>query len=265
MVRGFARRTNLGVLNTWGLKGLFEWDSPFHLGTAGLQERDFELAGVHEVDEVVGVDLDEAESPRALLGNLTEVTSHDLDRLAGRVGRAAAAPPRSRLYTELAAVVGPLYADERAPLNPARASADLAAALPSGGLVVADPGPAGLWVARTFPTTELGSVLVPARRSPAAAVTFGAVGARDGRPTIAVTTDPVDGPTAAAIEGARADGLAMVVAVWGTDAPPLSPADHVNALRAALVEPGVTVVPVAVDFGPTRLLVDVAGPVRAWT
>ena len=61
---------------------------------------------------------------------------------AGRTDR----PP---LYTELAAVVGPLYDVAGSP--PARAAA-LAAALPEDGVVVARPGLLGFWLARTFPT-----------------------------------------------------------------------------------------------------------------
>src|ERR1700712_3719702 len=57
----FAERTGLGVLNAFTAKGLFRWDSPFHLGTGCLQERDLELAGAgpDSVVLVVGVDIDE--------------------------------------------------------------------------------------------------------------------------------------------------------------------------------------------------------------
>ena len=41
-----ARKGGIGIVNTWGAKGVERWDSPFHFGTAGLQERDFELAGL---------------------------------------------------------------------------------------------------------------------------------------------------------------------------------------------------------------------------
>ncbi len=40
-----AAAGSLGVLNTWGAKGVFDWRSRHHLATAGLQSRDFELAG----------------------------------------------------------------------------------------------------------------------------------------------------------------------------------------------------------------------------
>ena len=49
--RGLQRRATSGtigvpVINTWGAKGVFRWDSELHGGTAGLQARDFELARV---------------------------------------------------------------------------------------------------------------------------------------------------------------------------------------------------------------------------
>ncbi|HXY93909.1 MAG TPA: thiamine pyrophosphate-binding protein, partial [Acidimicrobiia bacterium] len=43
-LRTLAEETGLGVLNVFTAKGLFRWDSPFHLGTAGLQLHDFALA-----------------------------------------------------------------------------------------------------------------------------------------------------------------------------------------------------------------------------
>jgi thiamine pyrophosphate-dependent acetolactate synthase large subunit-like protein len=244
-VRRFAARTNLGVLNTWGLKGLFRWDSPHHLGTAGLQERDFELAGVLQADVVLGVGLDHDESPPELLGNLTEIDVDELDGWAERLGRAVDDPARPPLYTELAAALQPLYASTSVPLSPARAVAELAAVRPDGAIVAADPGPAGLWVARTFTTTELGSVRVPARP-----------GDRwfdvDG-PRIAVTVAPVD----------RDPVGDTVLVVWGAG-DVASVEVHRAQLSAALAANGPQVVEVPVDLSLTRVLVDVAGPVRAW-
>lgn len=245
-VRRFAERTNLGVLNTWGLKGLFRWDSPYHLGTAGLQARDFELAGVLDADVVLGVGLDHDESPPALLGKLEEIDVAALDEWAKRLGRADDPPARPPLYTELAAALQPLYASEAVPLTPARAVATLATVRPEGAVVAADPGPAGFWVARTFTTTELRSVRVPASRD---ARWFDVDGAR-----LAVTLAPVD----------REPVGDCVLVVWGGSSP-VSAADHERELRAALTAGGPHVVEVAVDLSCTQVLVDIAGPIRAWT
>ena len=70
---------------------------------------------------------------------------------------------------------------------------------PTEGLVAADPGPAGLWIARAFPTLVPGSVIVPAARQPGFAAAAALVAALDDRPAIAVTTDPVDPLTEAVL------------------------------------------------------------------
>ena len=57
-LQAFARRVGCGVVNTWGAKGVFRWDDPLHFGTAGLQARDFELAGLGDVDVLVTTGLD---------------------------------------------------------------------------------------------------------------------------------------------------------------------------------------------------------------
>jgi thiamine pyrophosphate-dependent acetolactate synthase large subunit-like protein len=69
-LRSFSRAAGAGVVNTWGAKGVERWNSPFHFGTAGLQERDFELAGLGAADIVVVSGLDPDESPLGALGSL---------------------------------------------------------------------------------------------------------------------------------------------------------------------------------------------------
>src|ERR1700760_1083777 len=63
----FADRTGLGVLNAFTAKGIFRWDSPYHLGTGCLQERDLALAGAHPDAAVLVVGVDVDECPPALL------------------------------------------------------------------------------------------------------------------------------------------------------------------------------------------------------
>ena len=159
-LHAFAARVGCGVVNTWGAKGVFRWDDPLHFGTAGLQARDFELAGLGDVDVLVTSGLDPAEvtsTPWAGQAEVIDVAPADLATVeltlpSGTLDR----PP---LYTQLAAVVGPMYEQPGSP--PARAAA-LAASLPDDGVVVAGPGLVGFWIARTFPTAVAGSVLVRA-------------------------------------------------------------------------------------------------------
>lgn len=64
----FARSAGVGIVNTFGAKGVFRWDSPFHFGTVGLQERDLELAGITGADVVIVAGLDTDEIPLDALG-----------------------------------------------------------------------------------------------------------------------------------------------------------------------------------------------------
>jgi len=268
-LRAVAARAACGVVNTWGAKGLFAWDDPRHFGTAGLQERDFELAGVRSAPIVIAVGLDPYESPadRWAGGQVLEIEPAVLDVLCAHWPETARpVPSRPALYTELSAALAPLYASSEVPLTPARAAADLAAARPTGALVAADPGPAGLWVARTFPTTELGSVLVPSRAVRGFAAAAGLVAALDGRASISVVHPPVDEVTEAVVELAERWEAALVLEVWGGEpaSPLATPAERIRRLADALADPKCCRLEVPVDFSFTRVLVEVAGPVVAW-
>lgn len=261
-MRRFAAATGVGVLNTFGAKGLFRWDDPAHLGTIGLQERDVELAGVLDADVVLAVGLDDRELGPADLGPRVSVV--EPSALESWVERVVPAPP-GRLYGELRAALLPLYGDESVPLTPAAAAADLAEALPVGGLVCADPGPVGLWVARALPTTVLGSVHVPpvAGRGPAIAAALEA--ASTGRSVVLATHHPASGEVRAGLERATANHWPLVVEVWGDDSLPLSSrAARRDRLAAAFADGGQHLHPVPVDLSLTKVLVDVAGPVSAW-
>jgi thiamine pyrophosphate-dependent acetolactate synthase large subunit-like protein len=188
-LHAFADRVACGVVNTWGAKGVLRWDDPRHFGTAGLQARDFELAGLGEVEVLVTSGLALAEVTTQPWADRAEVVDVAPGALASWD---QPLPPgsleRPALYTALAAVVGPLYEVPGSP--PARAAA-LAAALPPGGLVVAEPGLVGFWVARTFPTSAPGSVVVPAAGGREAAWAMAAEAAAAGRAVTLVAGAPV--------------------------------------------------------------------------
>ena len=278
-LRHLARTAGLGIVNTWGAKGVERWDSPFHFGTAGLQARDMELAGVVGADVVLASGLDPAEVPVAGLGNpvVQEVAPAQLASLCQRWSAAPAPTVRPALYTDLAAVVGPLYESDSVPLSPARAALHLSGALGDGGVAVADPGPAGLWLARAFPTSFPGSVCVPATVLPGVTAAAALVCALERRECLAVTgpgapgwggVDEPDPTTAALLEVAEALGVGLRLQVWGDEGRLGSSGDHVTLLRDHLeVATGSTVRsldPVPVDLSATAQLLDVAGPVVAW-
>jgi Thiamine pyrophosphate enzyme, central domain len=265
-LRAFASAANLPVANTWGAKGVFPWDSPHHMGTCGLQARDFELLGFAGYDAIIatGVDAAEAAQERFALAPVVDVAPTDLARLARDVTPATAPIRPNDLYECLSKVAQRGFVDDRVPLHPARAVADLRAALPAGGVVTADPGRTGLWVARTFPTTEPGSVVVPAMTERGIATALALVAALRGVPAIAVTTEPLDHATLTVLELATELGAELGVDVWGAGGPIRRVDDHVAQLRAAVSDPGVSIVDVPVDLSLTRKLVDAAGPVVAW-
>lgn len=264
-VRAFAAATGVGVLNTYGAKGLFRWDDPAHLGTIGLQARDVELAGVLDAEVVLAVGLDERELGVEALGPRARVV--EPGELAAWEGRVHPMAP-GRLYGELRTALLPLYDSDQVPLTPAAAAADLGACLPPGGLVCAVPGTVGLWIARTLPTTELGSVHVPPDADPALAAGAATQAAAGGRPVVLVSPTPPPAPVTAALAVARADGLPLVVELWsseaGRDAPPASRAARRAALVACLADGGPHQVTTPVDLGLTSVLEAVAGPVTAW-
>jgi len=270
-LRGLAEAVGLGVSNTWGAKGVFDWRSHHHLGTVGLQERDFELGGFDEADTIVATGIDPDESPRhrwardrvvtippsMLIGLVTQWPGHVDGTIADR-------PP---LFDLIAGVVQPQWQDEKVPMAPARVLADLAAAMTPGDRLAADPGPAGLWVARAFATTELGSVVVPATVAPgfAAAAALAAAVRQPRVRVVGVTAGPLDDVSCRVLDLARSMDVNLVLEVWGREGELESAADHAAALTAARAGRGVKVLSVPVDFGWTDALVEVAGPVVAWT
>jgi hypothetical protein len=165
-VRSLAEAVGVAVINTWGAKGAFRWDDPFHGGTAGLQERDFELAGLGDVDVLLTSGLDPLEvttTPWVERAEVVDVAVAELGVFAADWPHEPSEPSRPRLYTELASVVQPMYADST---SPAARLHEINTSLPANGMVFAPPGLLGFWVARTWSTTIPGSVVVPASTEP---------------------------------------------------------------------------------------------------
>ena len=97
-LRAFAAAANVGVANTWGAKGVFNWDSPHHLGTVGLQARDFELLGFADHDLIIATGVDRLETRGGFaLAPVRHVAPGDLAGLATVVHPCRAADPAERL------------------------------------------------------------------------------------------------------------------------------------------------------------------------
>ena len=165
-LHAFATAGRLGVVNTWGAKGVFHWRSQHHWATVGLQEDDFALAGLDRVDLVVAAGIDEREAPSRLWGGYPHVVVAPWD--LGRIAELWPGPSEflemPPLRTRLAAVTQAGWSSTSSPIAPSRVTMHYALRLADGGLVAADAGVGGYWVARTFATTELGAVCVPPRR-----------------------------------------------------------------------------------------------------
>jgi hypothetical protein len=137
----------------------------------------------------------------------------------------------------------------------------LSGALPDRGFVVADPGPAGCWVARAFPTSIAGSVVVPATREEGFAAAAALVAALEDRPAVAVTDEEGLGPvTDALVELAGSLGIPLPLQVWSGDGPPVTPEEHVALLAEELTGGRARVDGVAVRLEVPDELVELAGP-----
>jgi Thiamine pyrophosphate enzyme, central domain len=283
-LHALAAAGNLGVLNTWGAKGVFHWRSRHHWATVGLQARDFELGGLATADLVVTAGLDEREAPEPTWrtagtapttgpGPVTAIAAVTV--APGALGPLAERWSRPRVELEvpplragLATVTQEGWTQDAAPLVPSRVTLAYGSVVGSRGLVAADPGTAGYWVARTFATASLGGAVVPARAGASGLAAACVAVARlrsPGRPALAVIDGPdLDPATARVVEVAERLGVPVPVECWDPGAPHLDAAAHVARLRRALAAERATTLPLATD--PTQLdrMVDVAGPVIAW-
>jgi hypothetical protein len=271
-LRALAAAGRLGVLNTWGAKGVFHWQSPHHWATVGLQARDFELGGIPEADLVLAVGVDEREAPRHLWADgapVRELAPELLGLLAERwpaaVGDFPGVPP---LRERLAAVTQAGWTAGGTPLMPSRVTRHYAQVLGESGLVAADPGAAGYWVARTFATTRLGSVLVPAARIEgwAAACVLVARLAAPLRPALAVVDGAAGERGSAVLAEAVRLGVGIGIEAWDPDGESSGAEQHLARLEAlASGDPGAVASTLATDPRQLAEMEDAAGPVRAWT
>jgi acetolactate synthase-1/2/3 large subunit len=187
-LREFARATGIPVAETFMGKGALDHADPRALGTVGLQERDYELAGFDEADVVIAVGYDLVEhapeqwNPRRdktivvvdsvpaeidgfftpaveLLGDLYHVLLRLAEECGG--GRDPHPPVASSRLREV--VEGRLHAareDDAFPVRPPRALWELRAALAPADMLISDVGLHKLWIARMFGAHEPNTVLI---------------------------------------------------------------------------------------------------------
>ena len=267
-LHGLAAAGSLGVLNTWGAKGIFHWRSRHHLATGGLQERDFELGGLGEADLIVATGLDPWESPadRWRLAAAIEVPPAALAPLAERWARPVQDIPQPPLRTGLAAVTQQGWTRTGSPVAPSLATRNYGSVLGRSGLLAADPGVAGYWAARTFSTTEAGAVLVPGHPDAAGLAVAAAFVARRDRPSrpVLAVVDQLSPLIRELLELAASAGVAVPVEVWDGEGPPLDGDAHLRRLEMLVAVDRPEPVSLTVAGDQLAAMVSVAGPVVAW-
>ena len=184
-LREFARATGIGVAETFMGKGLLDFEDRHHLGTVGLQERDYALAGFEDADVVITVGYDLVEhaprnwNPRKdkkivcidtvsvevdeyfmtevdLIGDL----DHVLTRLAEELRNAPHQAGSSRLNDIVLGRFESAKDDDAFPVQPPRALWEIRQALGRRDLLISDVGLHKLWIARMFPAHEPDTVFI---------------------------------------------------------------------------------------------------------
>jgi hypothetical protein len=213
------------------------------------------------------VDPREAPPERWQLGPVIAVPTASLGPLAEQCSGPDAELTMPPLRAALAAVTQQGWVVEATPLTPTRATLHYGQCLGSGGLVAADPGRAGYWVARTVATTELGTVQVPAAPDTAGFAPACALVARlrrPWRPVLAVVDGPVGPAVQAVLDAAERLGVGVPLEAWDPAGPVLTPDAHLDRLRGLTVAERPEPASVATDSEQLGRMIDVAGPVVAW-
>ncbi|NLA35718.1 MAG: hypothetical protein GX868_08515 [Actinobacteria bacterium] len=263
----FAARGGVGVFNTFGAKGVFRWDSPFHFGTIGLQAGDVEAAGLLDVDLIVtsGLDPDEFGTDALALGRamVLDIAPWQLEiALVDWPRRHRTVPERPPLYSTISGIVQPMYERSAGPITPPRAALHLAGAAPDGAVVVADAGMAGYWIARTFPTGIANSVVIPALDQPGFAAAAALVAGLNKRPCVAVIDGPPDESTMVVLEAAATLDVSVAIQSWVAGNTTVD--EHLEVSRRGFALDGPQLDVVGVDDGCLDPLLDALGPITAW-
>ena len=184
-LREFARATGIGVAETFMGKGLLDYEDPHHLGTVGLQSKDYTLAGFEEADVVITVGYDLVEhdpkhwnprrdkkiicidtvSPEVDESFMTEVDLigdiyHVLSRLAEECRDAPHPVEESRLNHLIHGRFEAMRDDDSFPVHPPRALWEIRQLLGREDMLISDVGLHKLWIARMFPAHEPNTVFI---------------------------------------------------------------------------------------------------------
>jgi hypothetical protein len=238
----------------------------------GLQDRDLVLGGLGDADLRLSSGLGGRHVPPGAGWVRPEELSRVAEVARGRAPSGVAAgkvavPPLRALLAEVTQR-GWEHRGTRA--VPSQLTRNYGRFTKGRGVVTADPGHAGYWVARTFPTTVLGEALIPEESTGSAFALAAALVAHHHepwRPILAVLDGPLDDRGLELLEWTRSSAIPVVVEVWEPDAPALDEISHIERLEGARWSArsgGPVVLPVAPDGSQLDEMIDVAGPVTAW-
>lgn len=238
-LQSLVRSAGMMVANTWGAKGVFNWADPHHMGTVGLQADDFRLLNFHELDLVIAFGADPLESPDDAIGcEVLHIHPLQIEKLSIlQITTKVESLTKPPLFTAIADIAQPGYLSNQSPRHPTRCVMDVKRSLPPGGIVAVEPGPLGLWFARTFPTEAPGTIIVPAWSKPGAAAAIGLISAIYGHHATVITSARMDQVSAAIQEIGREIEAPLKIEEWG---------------------------PKDIDLSVTESLIAVAGEVIAW-
>ncbi len=187
-LREFVRATGIPVAETFMAKGVLGEEDPRCLGTVGLQQRDYAMAGFDEADVVIAIGFDLVEhAPRNWnpggekrivvidtvpaeidAGFVPEVELvgdiyHVLARLGEELRDAPfhdSAPGSTALRDFVAGRLEEARHDDAFPVQPPRALWEIRQALGRDDILISDVGLHKLWISRMFPAREPNTVLI---------------------------------------------------------------------------------------------------------
>ena len=170
------------------------------------------------------------------------------------------------LRIRLADVTQAGWSSDSVPLMPSRVTMHYSRSLASGGLVAADAGIAGYWLARTYATTELRAACVPPAPTPgwaSACVLVARIG-HPLRPALAVLSGSLDDHTRSVLDAAAGLGIEVGVEMWSPDGDVIGPDEHMARLGPLTDCRVGGVATLSTDEHQIDQMVEAAGEVCAW-
>ena len=184
-LREFTRATGIAVAETFMGKGSLDAADPKALGTVGLQDRDYAMAGFDDADVVIAIgydlvehspshwnhrrdktivvidtvpaEIDDSYTPEVeLVGDLY----HVLTRLAEECRHVPHSGGSTRLRDVVMGRFEAARDDDHFPMQPPRVLWEIRQALGRTDMLISDVGLHKLWIGRMFPAHEPNTVLI---------------------------------------------------------------------------------------------------------